>query len=133
VRETTDLPVIASMAFGENGRTTFGNSVEECGRTMTEMGASVLGANCMVSIEHYPRIVKAYSSVSQLPIMAQPNAGQPESQDGKIVYQETPETMADKLPELVQAGANIIGGCCGTTPETIQMFREVLERFGKTT
>lgn len=131
VRETTTLAVIASMAFGESGRTTFGNSVEECGRALAELGVSVLGANCMMGIEHYPAIVRAYRSVSELPVMAQPNAGQPETREGKVVYRETPETMAARLPALVDAGASIIGGCCGTSPETIRRFREVLAGTGR--
>lgn len=132
VRETTEIPVIASMAFQENGRTTFGNSVEECGRAFVELGVSVLAANCMVSIDHYPGIVRAYRAVSDLPIMVQPNAGQPERQGQKVVYRETPETMAAKLPALLEAGANVVGGCCGTTPETIRAFRRTLDRLRKT-
>lgn len=131
VLENTALPVITSMAFGEGGRTTFGNSVEECGSTLTDMGASMLAANCMVSIEHYPDIVRGYRSVSELPIMAQPNAGQPETQNGGVVYRESPESMAARLPALVDAGVSVVGGCCGTTPETIRAFREVLQRLGE--
>jgi len=131
VRENTDLPVITSMSFGENGRTTFGNSVEECATVLEETGASVLGANCMVSIDHYPGIIRAYRSASGLPVIAQPNAGQPKPKDGGIVYEETPEKMASKLPALIEAGASIVGGCCGTTPDTIRRFREKLDEMGK--
>jgi methionine synthase I (cobalamin-dependent) len=130
VREVTDLPVVTSLSFAENGRTTFGNPVGECAEVLAEAGANVLGANCMVNIDSYPAIVRAYRAASDLPIMAQPNAGQPRPVDGEIVYEETPEIMASKLPPVIEAGANIVGGCCGTTPETIRKFREKLAEMG---
>jgi len=129
VREGTDLSVVTSLSFGANGRTTFGNAVEECAEVLSELGASVLGANCMVSIDSYPQIVRAYRASSDLPIIAQPNAGQPKSVGGEVVYEETPEIMASKLPAVIEAGANIVGGCCGTTPETIRRFRETLSEL----
>jgi 5-methyltetrahydrofolate--homocysteine methyltransferase len=131
VREETDLPVVTSLSFGENGRTTFGNAVEECAEVLSGLGASVLGANCMVSIDSYPQIVRAYRAVSDLPIIAQPNAGQPKPVGGEIVYEETPEIMASKLPGLIDAGASVVGGCCGTTPETIRRFREKLRELAR--
>jgi 5-methyltetrahydrofolate--homocysteine methyltransferase len=72
-------------------------------------------------------VVRRYRSVSGLPVMAQPNAGQPVLEDFKVVYHETPEQMARDLPGLLRAGAAIVGGCCGSTPAHIRRFRQILD------
>jgi len=86
--------------------------------------ADIIGTNCGAHLlpYDYPRIVLRIRARSDKPILARPNAGQPEIVGGKIVYKQTPEMMASVVTDLVSAGANIIGGCCGTTPEHIRAF-----------
>jgi len=72
--------------------------------------------------------VSAYRNISDLPTMAQPNAGVPELVDMKAVYRQTPEDMVSELPRLLDAGASIVGGCCGSTPEHIRYFRKLLDQ-----
>jgi 5-methyltetrahydrofolate--homocysteine methyltransferase len=72
-------------------------------------------------------VVRRYRAISGLPIMAQPNAGDPELINFEVVYHETPEHMAAGVPSLLAAGANIIGGCCGSTPDHIRLFRQVID------
>ncbi|MBI3014862.1 MAG: homocysteine S-methyltransferase family protein [Candidatus Tectomicrobia bacterium] len=91
---------------------------------MTQLGVQILGCNCGTGIHigDYEQIVARYRELSDKPIMVQPNAGQPRLDRGRIVYDETADRMAVGIPPLIQAGASIIGGCCGTTPEHILRF-----------
>ena len=73
--------------------------------------------------------VERYKSVTSLPVMVQPNAGQPRLVDMKVVYDETPDEMVKGLMPLLEAGANIVGACCGSTPEHIRAFRKVMDEF----
>jgi len=73
--------------------------------------------------------VERYKRVTGLPVMVQPNAGQPKLVDMKVVYDETPEEMACGVAPLIQAGANIIGGCCGSAPEHIRAFRKAMDEY----
>jgi 5-methyltetrahydrofolate--homocysteine methyltransferase len=73
--------------------------------------------------------VERYKSVTSLPVMVQPNAGKPRLVNMKVVYDETPEQMVKDLPPLLEAGANIVGVCCGSTPEHIRAFRKVMDEF----
>jgi 5-methyltetrahydrofolate--homocysteine methyltransferase len=76
-----------------------------------------------------PAIVNDYRSASDLPIIAQPNAGKPELQDGKTVYRETPEEMAAGVRPLLEAGARIVGSCCGSSPDHIRAIRKVMDEY----
>jgi 5-methyltetrahydrofolate--homocysteine methyltransferase len=91
-------------------------------------GADIIGINCggNVDIDWAITATKRYRKTCDLPVMAQPNAGQPELIDFKTVYRQTPEEMASKVVRLAEAGANIIGSCCGSTPETIAAMRRNL-------
>lgn len=130
--------VIGSMAFdkmqeGDEVRTMMGTSPEQAAEFMAEAGIDVLALNCGTGIDMRlaADTARRYRSVSGLPMMAQPNAGLPVLENLKVVYKETPEEMAEGLPALLEAGARIIGGCCGSTPAHIRKFREVLDRVGK--
>jgi 5-methyltetrahydrofolate--homocysteine methyltransferase len=130
-RENTKCTVIITMTFSSdnNGayRTMMGVSPEEMVISMKEAGAHVVGSNCGNGIEDMISIVKAMRSAdSTIPIMIQANAGIPEYIDGKTVFRESPELMASFVPELIRAGASIIGGCCGTTPEHIRAMGRAL-------
>ena len=98
-----------------------GVSPAEMVQAVKEAGASVVGTNCGNGFDQMIDIVKEIRSIDQItPILVHANAGKPVYQDGKTVFPETPEMMAAKVQDLIQSGANIIGGCCGTTPAHIQ-------------
>lgn len=128
--------VIGSMAFdvirdGTDLRTMMGVSPEDAARFMTDAGADVLGLNCGKGVDPAwaATAVRRYTSVSDLPTMAQPNAGLPVLENMKVVYRQDPESMAAGLPGLLAAGARVVGGCCGTTPDHIRRFRAVIDSW----
>lgn len=131
IKSVSPLPVIVSMTFeaGKTGyRTLMGADIATAVSQIQELGPDIIGTNCGTGIEPITEIVAAIRSRTHLPILAEPNAGLPKLVDGKTVYLETPEMMATKLPALLQAGASLVGGCCGTTPAHIQNFRQILNR-----
>jgi 5-methyltetrahydrofolate--homocysteine methyltransferase len=130
-RENTGCTVIVTMTFsltpkGEY-RTMMGVSPQEMVIAMKEAGAHIVGSNCGNGIAQMIGIVKEIRSTDRdIPIIIQANAGLPEFIDGKTIYRETPEIMASYVDDLIKAGANIIGGCCGTTPAHIKAIAKVL-------
>jgi len=125
--------VIAMMTFGKTAkgyRTMMGVSPEEAVRIVSEAGADILGSNCGqgLSMTEYAEIVRQFRSLTDKPVIIRPNAGRPDLLGSDIQYHQTPRIMADQVCALVRAGANIVGGCCGTTPEHIRLFREALQR-----
>jgi 5-methyltetrahydrofolate--homocysteine methyltransferase len=130
--------VIASVAFdvtpGEQKiHTMMGVSPEEVAATVGELGADIVALNCGKGMDMLSaaRCVARYRATCDLPVMAQPNAGSPVFQDGKATYHQTPESMAKDLPRLLEAGANIIGACCGSTPAHIQRMRVVIDKHNQ--
>jgi 5-methyltetrahydrofolate--homocysteine methyltransferase len=106
-----------------------GVSPEEMVIAMKEAGAHIIGSNCGNGIEDMIGIVKSIRATDKdIPVIVQANAGVPELIDGKTVFRESPEMMASLVPELIKSGANIIGGCCGTTPDHI---REMKKKIGR--
>ena len=133
-REAGAPVVIGSLAYDKMAdedevRTMMGVSPESAAEFMAGRGVDILALNCGtgVDVAMATDVVRRYRTVSGLPIMAQPNAGQPVLENFKVVYHETPEQMARDLPGLVRAGAAIVGGCCGSTPAHIRRFRQVLD------
>jgi 5-methyltetrahydrofolate--homocysteine methyltransferase len=130
--------IIGSMAYdvtfdGSTFRTMMGVDPERAAAFMEEHGANVVALNCgtrmdMVRARH---AVERYRRVTSLPIMVQPNAGQPKLIDMKVVYDESPEHMSAGVAGLLEAGANIVGGCCGSAPEHIRAFRTEIDEFVK--
>jgi 5-methyltetrahydrofolate--homocysteine methyltransferase len=119
----TGLPVVACMTFesGRNhDRTMMGVTPEEAAGELTAAGADIIGGNCGQGAEGYLAICKRFRAATELPIWMKPNAGLPELSAKGVQYRETPESFAGHAKALVQAGANFIGGCCGTTPEFIR-------------
>lgn len=132
-RENTKCTVIITMTFSKEPdggyHTMMGVSPEEMVIAMKEAGAHIVGSNCGNGIEDMIGIVKAIRKTdNKIPVMIQANAGTPMLIDGETVFRESPEMMASFIPELIKAGANIIGGCCGTTPEHIRAIGRVLGR-----
>ena len=130
-KDNTNCTVILTMTFSKTPkgeyRTMMGASPEEMVKVAKTEGADIIGSNCGNGIADMIGIVKAIRSIdAYIPVMIQANAGMPELIDGKTVYRESPELMASYVDELVKAGSNIIGGCCGTTPEHIRKIRQAL-------
>lgn len=128
--------IIGSMSFdgkpdGNSFRTMMGVSPDQAARFMQERGVHILSLNCGSNIDmvQTSKIVRAYREVSSLPIMAQPNAGTPELENGKVVYRERPEHMAQGVSSLLKQDVRIIGGCCGSTPDHIRAMRKAMEDY----
>jgi len=133
-REAKAPVVIGSIAFDKmvdspEARTMMGVSPEQAAEFMVEKGCDILALNCgtFIDMKMAADIVKRYRSISDLPVMAQPNAGQPVLEKMQVLYKETPEEMVRDLPKVLDAGARIVGGCCGSTPEHIRFFRKMLD------
>ena len=119
---TTGLPVVACMVFdsGKNlDRTMMGTTPEQAAQALTAAGADVIGANCGQGILGFLPICQRLRAATNLPIWMKPNAGLPQLVEDRAVYAGTPEDFAGQVPALIAAGANFIGGCCGTSPDFI--------------
>lgn len=128
---TSSLPVIVSFAFdtGKNkDRTMTGLTPEKAAVAMTEAGADAAGANCGVGIEQVVELCRRMRVVTQLPLWMKPNAGLPEVVNGAVEYRITARQFASSAPLLRAAGADFIGGCCGTNPEFIRAAAAALSR-----
>lgn len=116
VARETGLPVSASLAFLEGGRSGDGSSVEIFCQAMETAGADMVGANCGAGPLELLHVIRRMSALTDKPISAYANSGFPEYLDGRYIYRATPEYFAAMAREMVAAGANLVGGCCGTTP-----------------
>jgi len=131
-KENTRLEVICTFTFdaiGENEyRTMMGVSPAEAAIACVNAGADIIGTNCGNGLENMIHIVDQIRKVApDTPILVHANAGLPEFKNGEIVYPETPEQMRELIPQIIHAGANIIGGCCGTTPAHIAVIKEAIQ------
>ncbi len=124
VKETCDLPVMISLTYNEDGRTLYGTSPEIAMVVLEHMGADIVGVNCSTGSLAMIPLVKAMLPYADIPIMVKPNAGMPELENGETVYKMTPEEFADACEQLVDAGASVVGGCCGTRPDHIKALAD---------
>jgi 5-methyltetrahydrofolate--homocysteine methyltransferase len=125
----TGLPVVACMVYdaGKNkDRTMTGVTPEQAAAGLTEAGADVIGANCGQGIEGFVPICRRLRAVTDKPLWMKANAGLPELVEGRVTYRTTPATFAGFGPALVAAGANFLGGCCGTNPDYLRALRQGL-------
>jgi len=121
IRMTTDLPVVCSFSFDRGTRTMMGVRPAQMASELTPLGVDILGINCGRSLEENLLVLKELRQATDLPIWFKPNAGLPEVDEaGQAHYAVTPEAMGQKVPEWLAAGAQIVGGCCGTTPDHLQ-------------
>jgi 5-methyltetrahydrofolate--homocysteine methyltransferase len=121
----TDLPVICTMTFGDNGYSFMGVSPEVFAEAAIEAGADAIGANCSLGPAEMLPIAKALvKAAGGVPVLVQPNAGRPRMDGAKVCYDMTPEEFADGVCDMIAAGAKLVGGCCGTTPEMIALLKE---------
>lgn len=127
-----DKPTLVSLTYqkdadGNNFHTMMGNDPVESSRRLAEAGADAVGTNCGNGIEDMIGLVERIAAATDRPVFAEPNAGLPKLVRGETVFDESPQQMAEKIGRLVTAGARIVGGCCGTTPDHISSFRAVLD------
>ncbi len=119
-----DAIVIAQMTIGTDGLTPFGASAQDVARALDEYGADIVGLNCSVGPQTILEAIEKMATVTSRKLSAQPNAGMPRDVGGRTMYMASPEYMATYGRHLIQAGARVVGGCCGTTPEHIRSLVE---------
>ncbi|MDQ2683431.1 MAG: bifunctional homocysteine S-methyltransferase/methylenetetrahydrofolate reductase [Chloroflexota bacterium] len=133
VRATSDLPIISLLAFGEDGTTPTGNPVNEVVATLLALGVDIIGANCSVGPNQMLPIVHTISGLvhdtyhREIPVATMPNAGWPARIGGRFIFSSSPEYLGRFAGEAVAAGASLVGGCCGTTPEHTRMMRQAID------
>lgn len=124
IKEVSELPVMVTMSYNEDGRTLYGTDPVTAVVALQSLGANAVGVNCSSGPEEMIPLVKAMKEYANVPVIAKPNAGIPVLQDGKTIYPMEPEEFAEYGKLLIEAGAGILGGCCGTTPLHIQKLKE---------
>ena len=129
-KAATDLPVMATMFFQyeemhDRDRTMWGESPAEVAKNLLEAGADVVGMNCGRGPDRAIVIIREMRAVTDAPLIAYPNAGLPITRGDETTYELGPEAMAKDYPALLDAGASIVGGCCGSGPEHIRLIAEV--------
>ena len=121
IKEICELPILATMTFEKDGRSLFGTDARTAAVVLASLGVDAVGANCSTGPEHMAAVIAAMASVTDIPVIAKPNAGIPRlDENGDTVYDNTPDNFAKEMELLVNAGAVILGGCCGTSPEYIE-------------
>jgi 5-methyltetrahydrofolate--homocysteine methyltransferase len=125
-----EITVVACMTFEDTPKgffTIMGNSLVDAASELELAGAEVIGSNCGNGIDKMIQIAVELKKTSNLPLIIQSNAGLPINKEGQIIYPETPEIFAHKVSDLINAGVSIVGGCCGTTPDTIRAMRKTID------
>lgn len=125
-----DIPIAATMTFDKTPRgyfTIMGVMIAQAAQGLAEVGADIIGSNCGNGIEKMIEIAAEFMKQTDKPVIIQSNAGLPVMKDGQVLYTETPDFMKEKTAELLSLGVRIIGGCCGTTPEHIRAFRNLID------
>ncbi|NCB92258.1 MAG: homocysteine S-methyltransferase family protein [Clostridia bacterium] len=129
VQSVCDLPMMCSLSLESDGTAMYGGNAVEAVLTLQEMGAAAVGLNCSVGPDQLESVIASMKAVANIPIIAKPNAGMPVMDDqGMAHYNMNADEFARHMMKLVDAGAGIIGGCCGTTPEYIKKTVELLTK-----
>jgi methionine synthase I (cobalamin-dependent) len=127
-KAVSSIPILVSMTFtttANGGRTMMGNSAADCAGSLTDAGASVVGTNCGdLSPLEMAQIVRSMRESTDLPILVEPNAGKPKLVEDRTVYDMPPAVFADGIGACIEAGATVIGGCCGTSPDHIRVLAD---------
>ena len=127
IRELCDLPVMVSLTYNEDGRTLYGTDPATAVVVLQSLGADAVGMNCSTGPDAMLSPVAEMAEYATIPLLAKPNAGMPELVDGRTVFNVGPEEFAEAGRKLAEAGATILGGCCGTTPEHICALKEAVK------
>ena len=126
-KEVCDLPVMATMTFESDGRTLYGTDTVTAAIVLESLGVDAVGTNCSTGPDKMVEIIRQIAAVTSVPIIAKPNAGLPSlDRNGNTVYDMDADRFGECMKALVEAGASIVGGCCGTTPEHIRMTKEAV-------
>lgn len=129
-KEVCDLPVMASMTFETDGRTLYGTDAKTAAIVLESLGADAIGANCSTGPDKMASIIREMAEVTTVPILAKPNAGLPSlNADGQTVYDMKEEAFAEGMKTIVEAGASIVGGCCGTAPSYIKALKAAVGKM----
>jgi homocysteine S-methyltransferase len=130
IRSLTDLPIVTQVAFTDDGVTFLGRAPADVVRRLRELPIQALGANCSVgSSTLYDILEQMLPEAGSLPLAIQPNAGLPTRAGERLIYMSSPAYMAEYAARMVSAGARLVGGCCGTTPQHIRAMRDALDRL----
>lgn len=124
IREMCDLPIMATLTYNEDGRTLYGTPPEVAINVLQSLGVDAVGVNCSTGPEGMVPIVEKMAEYATVPLIAKPNAGLPELEGMETVYRMTPEEFARTGKKLIDAGASLVGGCCGTTPAHVKALAE---------
>ncbi len=121
-KRVSNIPIFASITYKKTKRgffTIMGNSIEQCSEVLKEAGADAIGANCTISSEEMVDLIPLIANSTDLPIIAKPNAGQPQLIEGKTIYLSKPAEFTRDIQQMIKNGATIVGGCCGSNPKFI--------------
>lgn len=129
-KENSDLPVLVSNAYGEDGKLMTGASPEAMVAMLEGMGADAIGANCSLGPKQLRGVVEELLKNASVPVLLKPNAGLPKAINGQTIFDVLPEEFAEEVADLMQNGVRIVGGCCGTTPEYIKALHDKSQNFG---
>lgn len=129
VKEISDLPVIVTLTFQEDGRTLYGTNPETAVVVLQAMGADAVGINCSTGPDRMVDAVKRMKQYASVPIVVKPNAGLPVLVDGVTKYEMNPNQFAESMRLLLDLGVSVLGGCCGTTPKHIEMLKNEVEKY----
>ncbi len=127
VKENSGLPVIATMTFDSDGRTFLGTDPKTAAIALSSYGVDALGVNCSLGPDELLNVVEEMLEFAKVPVAVQPNAGLPTIENGETVYKVTPQDFAKSCEKMTNKGVQIIGGCCGTTPEHIKALADMLK------
>ena len=125
-KECSDLPIFCTMTFDEDGRTFLGTTPEVAAKTLSSLGASVVGINCSLGPKDVAPLIRRMLPWSSVPVMAQANAGLPHVEDGVTLYDIKPQEYCEAVRDMLDAGVTVVGGCCGTTPAYIAGEKDLL-------
>ena len=134
VRRAGGGPVFVSMTYERKGDgfvTMMGETPDRCVRTLEQEGADGIGANCTIKSDEMIPLAAILRGLTNLPVLVEPNAGEPRIKDGSTIYTQTPDEFADDVEAMVRHGVNVVGGCCGTTPEFISAIHARLSASSK--
>ena len=126
-KEQTDLPVFVTMVFNDDGKLLTGTDPAAVAATLEGLGVDGLGVNCGLGPKQMKVIAEELLKASSIPVIVNPNAGLPRSENGKTVYDVSAEEFAQVMGEIAKEGAWIVGGCCGTTPEHIRLTKQICD------
>lgn len=129
VKENTSLPIFCTMTFDESYKTLTGGDVKVMSAIMEGLGVDCVGINCGLGPAQIGEMMTDLAEISSIPIMAQPNAGLPQIENGKTVYNVLPKQFADECEHMAKLGASVLGGCCGTTPDHIRSLVEKCKNY----